>query len=247
MNISDLKQILGSHATSAKKGFSQNFLYSDEMLERIASFVPKNAGFYIEIGGGVDDSMLKILNNRFGGKAEIKKEDATHLRFDNYFKEKRGAVFGNLPYSVSSPILFTTVQQSRFLNSAVFLLQKEVAEKTVSNPGEREFSPLAALINLTGSAELLFNIPPEAFFPAPKVWSSLIKIRFNEHDFSEDYLEKFGTIMKKIFSNRRKTLANVFKINQLPQSILDESAISPNARIEEISWETVLFIAKKLI
>lgn len=224
MNLQQLKEFLASHGAGPSKRFSQNFLFRDHVLERIIDHVPDGAAFYIEIGGGIgtltekavlrrfnpftivdlDDSMLEILRERFSGSARILKQDGSKLNFREYFKGERGAVFGNLPYAVSSPILFNTCFQSSVLKSAVFLLQKEVAEKVVSQPCERDFSPIAALIQLIGSAEMLFSIPPEEFYPAPKVWSSLIKINFNDHDFEPEYLEKFASALKKLFQTAGK-------------------------------------------
>jgi len=269
MTLSNLKDILRQHNAKASKKWSQNFLYDDRILDRIISYIPKDSGYYIEIGGGagtlteraihkgitpltvldLDDDMLKILDSRFGDQGDVKivEKDGSKIRFEEFYSEKRGVVFGNLPYQVSSPIMLNTFYQSKFLEGAVFLVQKEVAEKIEAAPGERMFSPLAAMATLLGTAELLFSVPPEAFHPAPKVWSSLIKFKFNEHDFDEEYLKKFASVVRIIFSHRRKTLNNVFKINRLPKSILEELSIPKTTRIEELGWDTFQKLAKKII
>jgi 16S rRNA (adenine1518-N6/adenine1519-N6)-dimethyltransferase len=267
MNLSELKQIMQEAGLRAQKRFSQNFLYEDSILERIASFIPGNMPFYLEIGGGLgaltgkaverglepltvvdlDDNMLDFLQKKYGQQADIQKRDGATLDFSEFYKGTPGMLFGNLPYQVSSLILFNSCYNSMYLDSAVFLLQKEVAEKVVSAPGDRQFSPIAALIHLIGDAELLFNIAPENFHPAPKVWSSLIKIRFKKHGYTREYLESFGKVMRILFSHRRKTLNNVFKINQLDREILETAGLSKTTRIEELPWESVVQLANLMM
>lgn len=263
MSLKEIKEFLAWSGDHAKKNFSQNFLFNDDTLHRIVDLVPEKSGFYVEIGGGLgsltaiavhkklfpltvadlDDTMLTVLRRRFSEVADIVSLDGTKIDFSRFYKGTKGFVFGNLPYQVSSPILVNTCFESNYLDGAIYLLQKEVAEKFVAQPGSRDFGPVAALIKLIGSAEYIFTLSPEEFFPAPKVHSAVLKITFAEHSFKKADLAKFTDFMRVLFSNRRKTLSNVFKINNLDRKILEKFDSCAGKRAEELDWETMIRIA----
>ncbi len=266
MNLSELKQFLAKNGTRAKKSFSQNFLFNDESLGKIAGAIPQNAGFYIEIGGGlgaltekalerslspltvtdIDATMLGILKKRFSEQASVVEADGAKLRLEPFFEGKRGYIFGNLPYQVSSLIVMNTCLESRFIDGAVFLLQKEVSERFSAEPQNRDFGPIAALIRFLGHSDYLFTLPPEDFYPAPKVESGLLKITFERHDFDRTRLESFANTARILFSNRRKTMQNVFKINGLDQKILKIHGDIAAKRSEELDWQTILMLEEEI-
>ena len=264
MNLKELKKFIKQTGSHARKTLSQNFLHNEYILSKIAESIPENSGFYVEIGGGlgsltefvvkrelfplkvidIDDRMIEVLNDRFSDQAQIVKADGAKLDVSNIFEGKKGVVFGNLPYQVSSPVVMNTCYQSLELEAAVFLLQKEVAEKFCSEPGSRDFGPVAALIRKVGIAEYLFTVEPEDFYPVPKVHSAVISIKFSDHNHGKKELKKFADIMRILFSNRRKTLSNVFKVNRLDPEILENFKEYAKMRSEELSWETILQLAE---
>lgn len=266
MNLKELKKLIKQTGAHARKTFSQNFLHNEYTLSRIAESIPEESGFYVEIGGGlgaltefavkrelfplkvidIDDRMLEILTERFSENAQIIKADGAKIDFSDDFKDTKGVVFGNLPYQVSSPVVMNTCFHSSRLEGAVFLLQKEVAEKFCAVPGSREFGPVAALIRKVGSAEYLFTVEPEDFYPAPKVKSAVIRIKFDDHDQVKDELKKFADTMRILFSNRRKTLSNVFKVNSLDPEILEIFKEYAKMRSEELDWDVILRIAEEI-
>jgi 16S rRNA (adenine1518-N6/adenine1519-N6)-dimethyltransferase len=263
MNLIELKKLIKKTGAHARKTFSQNFLHNEYTLSKIAEAIPENSGFYVEIGGGlgsltefavkrelfpltvidIDDRMLEVLTDRFPD-VEVLKADGAKLDVSDR-KGKKGVVFGNLPYQVSSPVVMNTCYQSSNLEGAVFLLQKEVAEKFCALPGSRDFGPVAALIRKVGTAEYLFTVEPEDFYPAPKVHSAVVSIKFNDHKYEKGELKKFADIMRILFSNRRKTLNNVFKINGLDPEILENFNYA-KIRSEELDWETIQQIAEHI-
>lgn len=266
MNLTQLRDILTAAGVSPRKGLSQNFLCDDTALEKIADALTPGAGFYVEIGGGagsltekavgrgfqpftvldIDETMLRILQERFAGKANIVNADAVRYDIAPHFSGKRGVVFGNLPYQASSPILLSVLSQSRYISRAVFLLQKEVAVKCAAEPASRDFSPLAAVIRHIGDADILFDIGPGSFFPPPTVVSSVLQIPIRPHDKSPAEIMKMADAFRILFSHRRKTLANVFKMHKLPLELLAEFSIGPTARIEEIAWPVLEALAARL-
>ncbi len=267
MSLAEIKNLLRKAGLNPKKNFSQNFLFNNGTVERIISHVPESKGFYIEIGGGLgtltdeivkrglspftvidmDRGMLKVLKERFEGVAEVLMQDATKIRFSKYFEGKKGFVVGNIPYQVSSPIIHNTCYESKFLDGALFLLQKEVAEKLCAMPGTREFGPLAGIVRMVGRADHLFTLPPQEFYPAPKVHSGLVKITFFEHGYSTEHLKKFASFMRSLFSNRRKNLLNVFKINKLDIDILKRLEISETLRAESLDWDKIVALSKAVM
>ncbi len=261
MNLSEIKKYLAKAGVHANKKFSQNFLFNDDVLLRIIDLVPQGKGFYVEIGGGLgsltekavqknlspltvadlDENMLKILRDRFSDDADIVEQDGAKIDFSHYYQGSKGYVFGNLPYQVSSLIMMNTCFESRYLDGAVFLLQKEVAQKFSAAPQTRDFGPVAALIRLLGHAEYEFTVHAEDFYPAPKVESAVLKVTFERHDFTKEELSAFADTVRILFSNRRKTLQNVFKINSINTAVLDKFGIA-SKRAEELDWETILKI-----
>lgn len=266
MNLSEIKKYLAKAGVQANKKFSQNFLFNDDVLCRIIDLVPLNKGFYVEIGGGLgsltekavqkklapltvadlDENMLAVLRSRFSDAADIVFQDGAKIDFSQYYQGIKGCVFGNLPYQVSSLIMMNTCFESRYLDGAVFLLQKEVAQKFAALPQTRDFGPIAALIRLIGHAEYVFKVPPEDFYPAPKVESAVLKVTFNDHDFTKEELASFADTVRILFSNRRKTLQNVFKINCIDTEKLDGFGDIAMKRAEELDWETILKINEKI-
>ena len=266
MNLAEIKKYLAKAGVQANKKFSQNFLFNDDVLCRIIDLVPLNKGFYVEIGGGLgsltekavqkglapftvadlDENMLAVLRNRFSDAADIIFQDGAKIDFSQYYQGTKGYVFGNLPYQVSSLIMMNTCFESKYLGGAVFLLQKEVAQKFAAAPHTRDFGPIAALIRLIGHADYVFKVPPEDFYPAPKVESAVLKVTFNDHNFTKEELSSFADTVRILFSNRRKTLQNVFKINGIDCEILNDFGNIAMKRTEELDWETILEINKKI-
>ena len=266
MNLNELKKIIRKEGLHAKKSYSQNFLHNEQILSRIVETIPEKMGFYVEIGGGlgaltdfaikrelfplsvvdIDQRMLETLNDKFSEKAKIIDADGAKLQFSSFYKEKKGFVFGNLPYQVSSPVVMNTCYQSSFLDGAVFLLQKEVAQKFCAEPSSRDFGPIAALIKKVGYADYMFSVAPENFYPIPKVQSAVVKIKFTNNTLQKEELKEFADTMRIIFSNRRKTLSNVFKINRLNPKILEKFEQSAKMRAEELDWKTIQLIVEEI-
>ena len=266
MNLSEIKKYLAKAGVQANKKFSQNFLFNDDVLCRIIDLVPLDKGFYVEIGGGLgsltekavqkklfpltvadlDENMLAVLRSRFSDSADIVFQDGAKIDFSQYYQGTKGYVFGNLPYQVSSLIMMNTCFESRYLDGAVFLLQKEVAQKFAAAPKTRDFGPIAALIRLVGHADYIFKVPPEDFYPAPKVESAVLKVTFKDHNFTKNELASFADTVRILFSNRRKTLQNVFKINCIDTEKLNDLNDIAMKRAEELDWETILKINEKI-
>lgn len=210
-----------------KKSLGQNFLIDETVSQRIADApdIDKD-DFLIEIGPGtgaltkylikltddlicieIDQRAVKILNNKFPSlkviNIDILKQDLSEL----LSSDKKAKIIGNLPYYISTQIIFKLLEYSDRIESFTFMIQKELADRIVSPPNSREYGILTLAILMCGKAEKLFDVPAEAFDPPPKVTSSVVKIDFNEGKF-DHRLHKF---IKASFNNRRKKLSNSIK------------------------------------
>jgi len=123
-------------------------------------------------------------------------------------------VVGNLPYNVASPILFRLVdlfEGGAPFRDATVMLQREVADRLLAEPGTKEYGVLTALIGLHARAERLLNLPPGAFRPAPKVQSTVVRLHFRQASPVPASLDTFRAVTTALFTRRRKTLTNALQ------------------------------------
>jgi 16S rRNA (adenine1518-N6/adenine1519-N6)-dimethyltransferase len=123
-------------------------------------------------------------------------------------------VVGNLPYNVSSPILFrllAAADEGRIFQDATIMLQREVADRLAARPGSGDYGTLAVQAALTADVERVLALPPGAFRPPPKVWSAVVRLRFRPPAFDVGSAATFERIVRGVFLQRRKTLANALK------------------------------------
>jgi 16S rRNA (adenine1518-N6/adenine1519-N6)-dimethyltransferase len=152
---------------------------------------------------------------------------------------RRFRVVGNLPYNLASPILFRLAklqEQHGVFTDATLMVQREVANRLSARPRTKDYGVLTITMQLVGRMERLLDLPPGAFRPAPKVWSSLVRLSFGPPDVRVADPRLFERILKATFSQRRKTLANALKgVVQKPQEVLKEAGIDAGRRPETLS------------
>ncbi|WP_241993682.1 16S rRNA (adenine(1518)-N(6)/adenine(1519)-N(6))-dimethyltransferase RsmA [Helicobacter sp. MIT 05-5293] len=259
----------------AKKHFGQNFLKDSTFIQKIIQSIPTDKIPCVEIGVGlgdltqellkiepliayeVDKDLCSLLKKKFAneissGHLILNHQDILQmpsqqawLHCDTY------KVVSNLPYYIATHIILRLLRD-KFCHSFLVMTQKEVAIKFCAKNTMREFCALSVLVESFGEAEILFDIPKEAFSPAPKVTSSVFIMRKThcsqwEQDFSlatlEDFLKlAFSAPRKKLFSN----LCHNFDANILKEAF-DTIGISINARAHEVKTESFHHILKFLI
>jgi len=213
----------------------QNFLFQSSWLERIAGAVgesrsPAPDDGLIEIGGGPggltallaaqterfwvvesDRRLAEGLRQRFG--ETVIEADVLTLDLTALAEEKsvgRWQVAGNLPYYITSPILLHLFRHAARIREAVLMTQREVAERLVAKPGRRAFGLLSATTQFYAQAERLFDLPPGAFRPAPKVYSSLVRLTFAPRGAELGVDEAaFMAFLRRAFAHKRKTLRHM--------------------------------------
>lgn len=218
-----------------RKRFGQHFLCDQEVIQRIiAALNPKRSEHLIEIGPGqgaltlpilkqvgsleaieFDRDLIPELNERCEkmGSLQIYSQDALTFDFASVKKDDRSLrVFGNLPYNISTPLIFHLLNFSSLMSDMLFMLQKEVAERMAAHANEKNYGRLSVMVQYHCAVELLFTISPHAFFPPPQVQSSMVRL-LPYHDAqhkAHDY-ELFALLVKQAFGQRRKTLRNSLK------------------------------------
>nr|WP_228368723.1 16S rRNA (adenine(1518)-N(6)/adenine(1519)-N(6))-dimethyltransferase RsmA [Nautilia profundicola] len=201
----------------AKKKFGQNFLKDKHYLEKIVQAMPKTDNMVIEIGPGLGDLTEKLLEKRRVTAYEIDKDlcEILKKKFPNLnlkcgdvlefwqetLENEKYDLIANLPYYIATNIILKALKDKNAKNILV-LIQKEVADKFSAKAGDKNYSSLAILAQSVAKVKKLFDIPPGAFVPAPKVTSSVILFEKFENSFDEE----FAKFLKVAFANPRKTL-----------------------------------------
>lgn len=274
------QDIMRSNKIFAKKCFGQNFLIDDNILENIViSSNVKNDDLIIEIGPGlgnlthyilatganviafeIDNDMIDILNNRFAGndRLEIKNMDILKADLNEYINDVKGniRVIANLPYYITTPIIFKLLEYKEKIASITVMVQKEVADRIASKPGSKEYGVLTINTNYQADVEKLFNVPNTSFIPAPNVTSAVIKITPNKQKERELGIKDgkiFEELVKKAFSERRKKMANSLANCGLCgltkpeiEEIVKKVDLKETVRAEEVSVETFAKIANEI-
>jgi len=204
----------------------------------------------------IDSKLVAILENKMrdNPNVEVVKGDILKVDF-NQFLKKEGhpiKVVANLPYQITTPLLFHFIESKEAFSTFTLMLQKEVAERMVAPPGGKDYGPLSIFIQLFLNISIRFFIKPSAFFPPPKVESAVVHMVWKERPMIETNDEEwFKRVVKACFGYRRKTLANALKHSELtlPESIelkMEEIGIDPRRRPETLTIPEFVSLAKVL-
>lgn len=248
----------------ARKRFGQNFLTDESVIESIVRAVsPARSDSVVEIGPGlsaltapllarldhlavieIDRDLAARLRNRFSDKQlTIHEADVLTVDFSQFGDSLR--VVGNLPYNISSPLLFHLVAYAEHIRDQHFMLQKEVIDRMVAAPGDGDYGRLSVMLQARYRMTHLFDVPPEAFDPPPKVTSAIVRMVPLGADRAQPRSERaFSQVVAKAFSQRRKMLRRV-----LADWSVDWAAvgIKETARAEELSVSDFIRLADFLV
>lgn len=249
-----------------RKRFGQNFLHDLSVIDRIVSEIhPSPEKNLVEIGPGqgaltvpllkaagrlqvveLDRDLIPPLKLQCQPLGELTVHQADALNFDFHHciqPGKRISLIGNLPYNISTPLLFHLVEQLDCIDEMVFMLQKEVVDRMVAAPGSKTYGRLSVMIQYYCSVEALFEVPPESFFPAPKVDSAIVRlIPYPQPPYLAKDKSRLDLIVREAFSQRRKTLRNSLK-KYLTEEDFARAGINPELRAENLSVEAYVQLA----
>ncbi|HEX4984954.1 MAG TPA: 16S rRNA (adenine(1518)-N(6)/adenine(1519)-N(6))-dimethyltransferase RsmA [Burkholderiales bacterium] len=245
-----------------RKRFGQNFLEERAVVARmLAAIAPQPHERFVEIGPGlgaltdpllerlghlhvveIDRDIVARLRGRHGaGKLDVHEGDALAFDFSALGPDLR--VVGNLPYNISTPLLFHLGAHARAVRDAHFMLQREVVERMGARPGTPQYGRLSVMLQYRWEVEPLFDVGPEAFRPAPKVWSSVVRMvphRVLPHAADDETM--LAAIVGKAFGQRRKTLRNAMR-EVLSGADFDALGIDPASRGETLDVAQFVRIA----
>lgn len=254
----------------ARKRFGQNFLQDQGIIRRIIrSIGPTEAQHLVEIGPGLgaiteelldscrrldvvelDRDLIPILQTKFfsyNDKFTIHQGDALEFDFASFYDgEHQLRVVGNLPYNISTPLIFHLLTFADQIEDMHFMLQKEVVNRLAAKPGDSAYGRLGIMAQYYCHVEPLFLVPPEAFDPAPKVDSAIVRlIPYKELPMVAKDINKLEIVVRTAFGQRRKTLRNNLK-PLLSADEISELGIDPGLRPERLSLQDFIAIADHL-
>lgn len=247
--------------TRPKRSLGQNFLRDEQIVGRIVAALEIEAtDAVVEIGPGrgaltrrlvetaheviaieFDRDLIEPLNAQFGDHSNFRLINANALTFDfdtlaPSAKDKKLKLVANLPYNISTPILQKLITSRHIFSRMVLMFQREVVERITAAPGDKERGYLSVLVDLAFETEFLFDVPPAAFYPVPKVWSGVVRLTPKPVSLSDE--EAFASLVSVAFTHKRKTILNNLK-TAVPNAadLLNDAAIDQMRRAEMLTLE----------
>lgn len=255
----------GLQGHRARKRFGQNFLHDRHWIERIAKAVNATEGDdIVEIGPGqaaltreliagagkvraveIDRDLAAWLKETFPESLSLIEADALTLDWTQVAKNDNLRVVGNLPYNISSPLLFKLLEAADHVKDQHFMLQKEVVDRMVAQHGSKTYGRLSVMLQWRYRMQKLFDVPPGAFNPPPKVMSSVVRMipKAKEEVPSVDF-ELFSSVVANAFSQRRKTIRNALSA-LLSSEEISACDVDPGARAEALPLDAFVRLAQK--
>jgi len=254
-----------------RRRWSQNFLKDPNIARKIAAALQlERPTLIIEVGPGggiltrfllegtdrliaieIDPQLAAALPGLLEQTPTLKVIEQDFMKVDlkkilQEFPDHHKGIIGNLPYHITTPILFKTLEQAAYLSQAVFMIQKEVAQRICAGPGTKAYGILSVFSQLYAKAEYLFTVPAHLFFPPPKVDSGVLRLTFIPRA-EENLLNPslFREIVRLTFGQRRKMLRNTLSV-LYPRFILDQLNMDLSRRPESLSVEEFADLSNQL-
>ncbi|MGH8168965.1 MAG: 16S rRNA (adenine(1518)-N(6)/adenine(1519)-N(6))-dimethyltransferase RsmA [Steroidobacteraceae bacterium] len=246
------------HETRPRRRFGQHFLHDPAVIERIAAVIdPRRGDALVEIGPGrgaltrrllesdcgsldaieIDRDLIALLRDEWGGERRLSLHNDDALQFDfgalARVRGQRLRVVGNLPYNISTPLLFHLLESAGQIRDLHVMLQREVIARMAARPGEPAYGRLTVMLAPWVEVERLFDVGPGAFQPPPQVWSSVARLSVRAAPaFAPS--PAFAGVVAAAFSHRRKTLRKALRGIATAEQI-ESCGVDPAARPETVS------------
>ena len=262
--------------TRARKRYGQHFLepvWVDKVIDALGTSA---TDVFLEIGPGrgaltrplaarverlvaveIDRDLAATLRGVMPPNVKIVQGDFLDVDLANLLDSEGGAVrvVGNLPYNVSSPILFKLLDASgygRALRDATLMLQKEVADRLAARPGTGDYGALAIQVALVADVERLLALPPGAFRPPPKVRSAVVRLTFHPPSVEVGDTAIFERLVRGLFLQRRKTVLNALKpvadaMDRSSPKLLERAGIEPSRRPETLTLQDLARLSRAVL
>lgn len=258
--------MMKKYKIATKKNFGQNFLVDQNVIHNIVNTLPLTSNdAVIEIGPGmgaltlsiaakaghvycyeIDHDLKPYLDQLFEGmNVDVRYEDFLTVDINALLKELKSKhqnvyVMANLPYYITTPILFKLLESNEKVDGIATMMQKEVAMRLCAPVGTKEYNALTLIMKYYGSVEIALQVPRSVFIPAPNVDSAVIKMKLQARDDVNQ--TKLFALLKASFKQRRKTILNnlgeYLQDKKAALVLLEQVGIEPNRRAETIDLET---------
>ncbi len=262
---------------AAKRSLGQNFLVHGSAARKIAALVCHDSPeAVVELGAGTGNLTVELAKRSgrviafeiderlvhwherqhvLPENVELRRADILNISYQALAAELGNIVrvAGNLPYNISTQVVFSVCRQSSSVSEAFFLFQREVAERIVSSPGTKTYGVLSVVAQYSARVRKEFDLSPDCFRPRPKVWSSLVSFDFCQGHGDEDVdYDFFIRTVKASFSQRRKKIINCLaqffrKKKPEMEAVLIEAGINPGARAEVLDVADFVTLSRVLL
>lgn len=247
----------------ARKRFGQNFLIDKNIVRKIVTAINPLEEHIVEIGPGtgvlteelvklsahlqaieIDRDLISLLEQKFSDeivthKLVIHQADVLEFDFSRLATDAPVTIVGNLPYNISTPLMFKLLEYSNRIKNMFFMLQLEVVERICAQPSSHDYGRLSIMTNYYSTSKKLFNVPANSFTPAPKVNSAFIQITPRPGVKKDSRAMLLHEIVASAFSKRRKTLRNALS-GFLSDDDFSELQLNPKLRPENLSLDDYL-------
>lgn len=274
-----VKDTLNKYGLFAKKKYGQNFLVDGNILQKIVDAANvTSSDLVVEIGPGlgvlttalaenagkviaveIDRGMIPVLKDNLSGydNIEILNEDFLKLNLGNLIESygfKKATVAANLPYYITTPVIFELLENRARIESAVVMVQKEVGERMAAKPSTKQYGALTLSVNYYADVSLIASVSPNCFYPRPDVESVVVKLDLLEKPkiYVSDE-DKLFRVIRAAFAMRRKTLANcLFSAKEFNLtkdeaiSIIKKTGLNENVRGEALTMEQFVKLTENL-
>jgi len=259
-----------------RKRFGQHFLEQAWVDKLIAAVAPAADDTFLEIGPGrgaltrtlaarvarivaveIDRDLAAVLPSRVPANVHVVTGDFLDIDLQALLRDEAAPlrVIGNLPYNISSPILFrllAAADEGRRFRDATLMLQKEVADRIVATAGAAGYGTLAVQVGLLADVNRLLTLPPGAFRPPPKVTSAVVRLRFRPPAAEVGDPAAFERVVRGVFLQRRKTLLNALKpvadsFGRSAAQVLDRAGLDPSRRPETLDVHEMARLARAVL
>lgn len=271
-----IRKELAEYGLVPRKRWGQHFLVDRNIINKVVRTAQVGEKDYVlEVGPGlgemtlllsrqarrvvaveIDPKLVAILREKTASSSniEIIEEDILKLDFKQFLQPDGLPikVVANLPYQISTPLLFRFIESREIFSTLTLMLQREVAERLVASPGGKAYGPLSVSVQVVSDLSIRFFIKPAAFYPPPKVESAVVQLVWRERplvDLSEEvWLHR---VVRACFGYRRKTLINALKHSDLslpptPEEKLESIGIDPRRRPESLTIQEFIRLAQAL-
>ena len=259
-----------AHGHKARKRFGQNFLHDQYVIGKIVKAIsPKPTDCLVEIGPGMgaitvplleasgkldvvelDRDLIPILRTKFFNYPDFRIHEGDALKFDFSTILEPGQqlrIVGNLPYNISTPLIFHFLSHYAMVQDMHFMLQKEVVERLAATPGSGDYGRLSIMAQYFCKVEPLFIVGPGSFNPPPKVDSAIVRlVPYNELPHPAKDHKTLERVVREAFNMRRKTIRNTLK-NLISAELLQEIGIDTGLRPENLTLADYVRIADKVV